>query len=320
MKRFFNSFILLSLFASSFASSFTTSDSLSAIIGEESAIILTVDGMSFYVPERESSDSIDSRAEPELIVADSILSSDSVVTDSVTNALPLDVQQSLKYRFFEKWHLEEVLSFSLNHGNDENLTLKNSGSLMRDDSLISMDLNYKFVYETKNKKETGKRFNAEFKLDFLQYHKWSPFVGLTYLTNKYKGYDHKISSLLGGKRILYRKPKVCDYSVSLALTYDYVDYTPEKTDLDSYNLRLSLRPKMKQRLGPTAKLVLYAFYQPSLINFSDYILSATMSIDCHIRKWFSLTFRVEDEYHSWIPSEDYEHNDLSTEVGLKFRF
>ena len=75
----------------------------------------------------------------------------------------------LKANAQKKWDFELGAGFSQNSGNVENMSAKNYAELQRNDSVISGEINYKFVYQREDEKETNKGFNSGLKLDLYQY-------------------------------------------------------------------------------------------------------------------------------------------------------
>ncbi len=218
------------------------------------------------------------------------------------------------------WNFELSLGASMNSGNVDNVDLKNGASLTRNDSTVAVDVSYKLVYSREDGAETNKGVKGGAKLDFLQYNRWSPFVATEAFSNRYKGYNYQVSALAGIKYRIYSKGDTCDYSLSLAFVFDRVDYTPEESQLDDRNYRLSFRPKMRQRLSDVLLLKANVFYRPSLEDFSDYVLEANGSLSVQVKKHFFVSFAVEYEYHSEVPAETYEHSDLSSELSFVLKF
>ncbi|MBO7506761.1 MAG: DUF481 domain-containing protein [Paludibacteraceae bacterium] len=220
----------------------------------------------------------------------------------------------------KRWKFDVSLGASYNTGNVQNLDLKNAGAIARNDSTLSFDFGYKLVYSKQNGKETNLGVKGGAKVDFFQYDRWSPFVAMEFISNRYKGYDYKVSALSGVKLRIYSKPDTCDYSVSCAFMFDRVDYSPKENKLDNRNYRLSLRPKMKQKVGKVLVLKSYLFYQPSLEGFDDYVIDCLGAMDIKVTSHFYVGFNVECEYRSKVPTEDYEHRDIYSEVVLGLRF
>lgn len=224
-----------------------------------------------------------------------------------------------------KWNFDLGLGASLNTGNVNNCNISNDAAVKRNDSVVAFDLHYKLLYSAlidKNNpnhwEETNFEITSGVKMDLFQYSTFSPFLACEQLTNKYKGYDIKLSSLLGMKFKIYAKPSFCDYSISAAVVYDWIDYT-EETSLPSNNYRLSIRPKFTQRLSESLTLHHCTYYQPSLLKFSDFIVNSTTKLETKINKILFLDLAFTYEYRSEVPSEDYKHSDLRTEVSIKLK-
>ncbi len=220
----------------------------------------------------------------------------------------------------KKWFFEASLGGIFNSGNINDLGFNTSGEISRNDSLISFLTNYKFVYKKDNETLRNKELKASIKTDILQYNRWSPFVAIEFITNKFKAYDYKISALTGVKLRIYDKPDLCSYSISAAFMFDRVKYTPEKSILSERNYRLSLRPKIRQKIGDVLTINCISFYQPSFEDFNDYIFDTSVNFDCKISTHFFICTGFYHEYRSKLPTEDYKRNDFSTEVALTVKF
>ena len=225
------------------------------------------------------------------------------------------------------WHYNFGLGASLNTGNINNCNISNDGALERNDSLVAFDFHYKLIYSaiaTKNGsdhhwEQTNFEINGGVKTDLFQYDRFSPFLACEMLTNKYKGYDLKLSGLAGVKIRIYTKPSFCDYSISGAFVYDWSDFTDE-THLPNNNYRLSIRPKIKQRLTENLTLLHTTFYQPSVLDFGDYIIQSTTKLQTKITKKLFLDLSFIYEYRSQVPSENYKKHDILSEVSIRFKY
>lgn len=217
-----------------------------------------------------------------------------------------------------KWKYQLGLGWNMNEGNVNNMSFNNTGSVDRNDSTLAFSANYKIIYSEQDKVETNKGFNAGLKFDLFQYDRWSPFFASEYINNKYKGYDYKVSLLLGAKYRIYTKPSVCDYSISGALVYDHVKYVTDES-LKPQVLRASLRFKVKQKIGDVVSLNHSTFYQPSFYDFGgDYIITSTTKFENKLGKNFFLDLVFNYEYRSLIPSDVLSHHDIETSVSLRW--
>lgn len=211
---------------------------------------------------------------------------------------------------------------SLSSGNINKADAKASGELMVKDSTIEFVAGGKYTYSESDHKTKNNGVELYSKVDFLPYRKVSPLVAVEYLHNTYKGYNFRFDVVAGAKWNIYTKPKVCAYSISLAGLYDVVDYTDDKKTLDDQAFRLSLRPKVKQKIG-NVFLIEKIFYQPKIDEFKDYLIKNEMEIECKITSIFYLSVAYEFDYRSVLPpvkeGVTYQHSDHMLEVALKVK-
>lgn len=220
----------------------------------------------------------------------------------------------------KKWNFNLSVGGEFNKGNVNNIGLKSNAEIERNDSLLSFNSRCKFIYQKEDDEETNKGIDAGIKLDLFQYNRWSPFWATEFVTNKYKGYDYLISALTGVKLKIYQRQDTCDYSISAAFVFDNVDYTPDQSELDDKNYRISIRPKIKQRIGQVLTIKQLFFYQPSILNFSDFNLKSLTNLDCKISNHFFISLSFDYDYRSKTPTEEYKNNDFATEIALKVKF
>lgn len=225
------------------------------------------------------------------------------------------------------WDFNFGLGTSLNTGNVNSCNINNSASIVRNDSILAFDVQYKLLYSSlinrnnigQNWEETNFEINGGIKLDYLQYGKFSPFLACEMLTNKYKGYNLKMSGLVGFKYRIYVRPSLCDYSISAAFVYDWTKFT-DSTVLPSNNYRISIRPKIKQRLTENLTLLNLSYFQPSILDFNDYIINTTTKIQTKITRMLYLDLVFTYEYRSRVPSDNYRKHDITSEVSLRLKF
>ena len=219
------------------------------------------------------------------------------------------------------------LGASLNTGNVNNCNINHGASVNRNDSLIALDFHYKVLYSSIiNKNDVGRKWeetnfevNGGVKMDYMQYGKYSPFLACEMLTNKYKGYDLKVSGLLGFKYRIYVKPAVCDYSISAAFVYDWSNFT-DHTVLPNNNYRISIRPKIKQKITDNLSLYHCTFYQPSVLDFDDYIVNSTTKLQTQITRMLHLDLAFTYEYRSRVPGDNYKKHDILSEIAIRIKF
>lgn len=222
----------------------------------------------------------------------------------------------------DRWHFQIGLGGELKSGNVNSATLNNTGSVERNDSLISASAGYNLFYGEKDKEVYDRGFQANLKFDLWQYDRFSPFVEANYLTNKFKGFDHKLSLIAGAKYGIYSIKDVCDYSISAAYVSEFLKYT-EETDLRTQVSRLSFRIKFSQRIADAIMLKHTSFYQPSIMSakdFSkDYVFTSVTTIENKIGKRLFLDFNFAYEHRSLVPDE-VKRDDTRITANLRYKF
>ena len=223
-----------------------------------------------------------------------------------------------------KWHYSMAFGGELKSGNVNTATFRNGGSITRNDSILSLDAGYAIVYGEKDKVVFDKSLTAHLKFDIWQYDRWSPFLSTTYFNNKFKGFDYRLSCLLGAKYRIFCNKK-CDYSISLAYVQDYTDYGANTTKtLKAMVSRMSLRFKIKQKIADNVFLKHMTFWQPSLMHpttsmAEDYVILSTTSISTKISKHLSLDFNFTYEYNSLVPT-GIKNTDIITSASFNLTF
>ena len=221
-----------------------------------------------------------------------------------------------------KWKYELSLGGSLNSGNINNIGFKTDAAVNRNDSVLAFDGNLHYVYTEENHVATNNGFSGGIKFDVYQYDRWSPFFASEFITNHFKGYDLKVSILAGVKYRIFTIPGRCDYSVSAAFVGENVNYyveNPLADTLDGYVARISLRGKIKQRIGDHITLNHTTFYQPSVTDFSDYMVTSITKIEDKLSTHLFLDFIFTYEYRSVVP-ESRSRADYSTNVAIRLKF
>jgi putative salt-induced outer membrane protein YdiY len=222
-----------------------------------------------------------------------------------------------------KWHYHLGFGGELKSGNVNTITLNNKGSVERNDSILAFDAGYGIVYGEKDKEVFDKSLSANVKFDLWQYDRWSPFVSASYLNNKFKGFEYRLSFLGGVKYRIYWNPD-CDYSVSVAYVQDYTDYGDRSTSLEKMVSRMSLRFKMRHKIAENVFLKHTTFWQQSLMNLpesigDDYVVTSITSLSTKISKHLSFDVNFNYEYHSLVP-DGVDKQDIITSASLRLDF
>ena len=222
----------------------------------------------------------------------------------------------------DHWHFQIGFGGELKSGNVNSTTLNNTGSVERHDSLISASAGYNLFYGEKDKEVFDRGFQANLKFDLWQYERVSPFVEANYLTNKFKGFDHKLSLIAGAKFGIYSNGDICNYSISAAYVSEFIKYT-EETDLRTQVSRLSFRIKFKQRLADAIMLKHTSFYQPSIMSpkdfADDYIFTSITTLENKIGKRLFLDFNFGYEHRNLVPAE-VKRDDTRITANLRYVF
>ena len=228
-----------------------------------------------------------------------------------------------------KWKYQLAFGGELKSGNVNTTIFNTSGGVERNDSILALDAGYAIVYGRKDKVDFDRGLTANVKFDVWQYSQWSPFFLATYQNNKFKGYEYKMSVLLGGKYRIYSKPKVCDYSISAAYMMDYTEYFAKDRDDDRFRpqvSRVSLRFKMRHRINDVVSISHITFYQPSLMDLGglrsvreDYVVNSVTTIENKVGKMLFLDLKFAYEYRSLVP-DDIKNTDIVSSVSLRLVF
>lgn len=222
----------------------------------------------------------------------------------------------------DHWHFQIGFGGELKSGNVNSTTLNNTGSVERNDSVVSVSAGYNLFYGEKDKEVYDRGFQANLKGELWQYDRISPFLEATYLTNKFKGFDHKMSLIAGAKFGIYTVKDVCDYSISAAYVSEFLKYT-EETDLRTQVSRLSFRIKFKQKLADAIMLKHTSFYQPSIMSLKDfsedYIFTSITTLENKIGKKLFLDFNFGYEHRNLVP-DDVKRDDTRITANLRYVF
>ena len=222
-----------------------------------------------------------------------------------------------------KWKYHLGFGGELKDGNVNTITIRNNGAVERNDSILAFDAGYAIVYGEKDKEVFDKSLAAHLKFDLWQYDRWSPFASVSYLNNKFKGFEYRFSSLLGVKYRIFWNSR-CDYSISGAYVMDFTDYGDYSASLEQMVSRLSLRFKIRQKLADNVTLKHITFWQPSLMKpmssiSNDYVISSVTSLSTQIHKHFAFDIVFDYEYHSLVP-EGVKKRDIITSLSFRIDF
>ena len=220
----------------------------------------------------------------------------------------------------KKWKFNLNGGGIINTGNISNIAISQGGGVDRNDSTLAFSAGYKYIYGEQEHVMNNRELSSSLQFDLWQYSTISPFFAATDLINRFKGYENKLSLLLGAKWRIYSVPGVCDYSISAAYVSEFIDYYKDESGLSPNVQRLSLRAKIRQKIGATTQIKHTTFYMPSFTDFmNDYIITSVTSIDNNIYKNVFLGLQFSLEYRNVVPTGK-EYLDTRTEVTLRVNF
>jgi len=219
----------------------------------------------------------------------------------------------------DNWSGEFKLGGSYYKGNVNKTDLRSIGEVSHKDSTFEFTTSYKTVYGINNNIENNREFSSMAKFDWRPYSIVSPFIAFSSYNNIYKGYDLRLTGIAGSK-FAFSRPNY-SYSLSVAGLYSIEKYTPPKdiTELqkdDTEKVRLSLRPKIKQKLSANTYFSHYTFFQPNVNDFSDYMIESRTSISNKLTSVLFLDISLEYEYVSRPPSVDIKNEDVAFIISL----
>ena len=240
-----------------------------------------------------------------------------------TLLLAIAVLATMSVTAQSKWKYHLGFGGELKDGNVNTVTIRNDGSIERNDSTLAFDAGYAIVYGEKDKVAYDKSLDVHAKFDLWQYDRWSPFVSASYLNNKFKGFDYRLSALLGVKYRIYWD-KRCDYSISAAYVQDDTEYGDPSVTLKAMVSRLSLRFKMRHKIADNVSIKHTTFWQPSLMEpmtsiTEDYVVTSITSLDTKITDHITFGVNFNYEYHSLVP-DGVNKQDIITSASLKIDF
>ena len=83
--------------------------------------------------------------------------------------------------------------------------------------------------------------------------------------------------------------------------------------------RVSIRPKAKQRIGESTMLNHTTFWQPSVTDLSDFLVTSITKIENKLNRNLFLDIIFEYEYRSVVPPGRRRY-DMFTEIALRLQF
>ncbi len=215
-----------------------------------------------------------------------------------------------------QWKAKAELGSSFYSGNVNKFDLRSKGNISHVDSLFELSAFYKTIYAENNHVQNNEEYSGGFKFDYLPQSRFSPFVVLSAYRNDFKNIRQRLSSILGAKYVYFQSEK-SNYSLSVAGQYDMEHYVAESPDKNK--IRLSIRPKIKLKIGQTAYFQNITFFQPNVQNWADYIINSSTSLTTKITKAINLKLSYEIEYVNEPTKEGLLKTDQAFLASLVFK-
>ncbi len=216
-----------------------------------------------------------------------------------------------------------TLGSSFYSGNIERFDFRIGGDMSRVDSAYEFNLNLNYLYSETDLRVKNREYNGSVKWDYRPLDRISPFLMVSGYNNTFKGIGLRWSGLIGAKYKIWHT-ETSDYSFSAAIQGDLERFATAGWEqdvfaIDKKKIRLSIRPKIKQKLGPVT-LDHVTFYQPALDDFSDYrILSRTaLSTKITPNIQFGLSYDYEIQTVTPVPGIKKEDHTVMANITVKF--
>jgi len=220
------------------------------------------------------------------------------------------------------WKLKANVGFSYFEGNVEKLDSRLGLSVSKKDSIIEYGSAYNFIYGELNGDKNNLLHDFRFTVDVWPYHKVSPFAGVFVFSNLFKGFRLRNSYLLGAKYHIVEEDNT-KISLSGALMYDNIVYGSARSaelepDINDQIIRMSWRPKVKWKLSDQLTFQHISFWQPTIENLSNYILTIENGLDFIVKKNLSIGFDYLYYFNSDPPYNSVRKRDQKVLFSIKY--
>jgi hypothetical protein len=216
---------------------------------------------------------------------------------------------------FAQWKGNMDIGFSYFSGNVKKMDIRSTGGLSHKDSVFEFSSFYKAIYAETDNIQNNEELSGGIQFDYLPHSRFSPFILFTAFRNQFKNIDLRLSGILGGKYLLYKSDNAA-YSISVAYQFDAEQYVEETSD-ENKN-RLSVRPKIKQKIGKGVYFEHVTFFKPNLSNFNDYMIESSSALSNNITDKIKLKLSYEIEYVSQPTKADLLKTDQVMLATLSF--
>lgn len=183
-------------------------------------------------------------------------------------------------------------------GNTEKASLSGTANISAIDSIKEFSFDARYVYGENKNRTNQKEYLVGVQFDYLPLSLFSPFARAEVYGNEFKKINHRYSLLFGAKYRYFVYNKICDYSISVAFLYDYENYTKETQLPNKEKIRISIRPKFKQRIMDNIFITDEIYFKPNIINHKDFIIHNIMHVNFNVNQHVYLRCSYEYEYDS----------------------
>ena len=207
-------------------------------------------------------------------------------------------------------------------GNVNKQDFRFDADLTKTDSLLEFSGIAKAVYSRTNSALNNREYEGSLRADYLPYQVLSPFMAVTGYNNSFKDLNFRFSSMAGLKWSIFKtteekdkKKVISSYSISAALQYDIEQYYSDKAHNELF--RLSIRPKIRQKLLENIFLDHLTFIKYKTNDFSDYQIDSHTGLSTQITKKLLLQISYDFDYSSKPPQpQDNSYTVLTTDQSF----
>ena len=205
-------------------------------------------------------------------------------------------------------------------GNIDKSTFLGGLNLAATDSIKEFSFNAKYIYGENNNKLNQREFLTGLQYDYHPLSVFSPFTRVELYSNEFRNIKTRFSGLVGAKYRFYVHKKegetTSDFSVSGAITYVFEKYTPDAQALNQHKLRLSMRPKIKQKLAKNIFFQTELYFIPKIICWEDYILYFRSNLNFLVNSNIFIKCSYEHEYESKPITSNIKKTDNIFSISL----
>ena len=225
-----------------------------------------------------------------------------------------------------KVKIATAINLGGNHqtGNTENGSLVLSSALSAMDSIKEFSLNAKYHYSENARKMNKEEFSGGLQFDYHPLSRFSPFIRVEFYSNRFRQIDSRFSGLLGAKYCYFKSFKdnivISEYTISGAFVYVNDNYSKKALLPDKSRLRLSLRPKFKQRVMKNIFLGAECYYKPNIVDFGDFIIDSMFQINFVVNRYITLQCSYQHEYDSRPATTAVKKTDTNLLASLEIKF